>query len=115
MPKKSNEEVLHDKLVKGFKKAKMYACGKTFGIGEMEGYCAEFVIGNVVIEVITSISDSRLEKVARFKKAFGRRYTVFAFADDHMKDADMVGACDALYTVESLPLMISKIRELNKE
>jgi hypothetical protein len=115
MPKKSKEEVLRDKLVKGFEKAGLRLYGKTFGLGDTEGYCADYVCGNAVIEIITSTEDKRLDKITKFKKAFGRRYTVFAFADDHMKDVCMVGSCDALYTADSLPLMIKKVQDINKE
>ena len=115
MPKKSKEEVLRGKLVKGFEKSGLRLCGKTFSLGETEGYCADYVCGDVVIEVINSIEDKRLEKISKFKKKFGHRYTVFIFADDHMKDVSLVNPCDALYTAESLNLMIKKVLELNKE
>lgn len=115
MPKKSKEVVLRDRLVGGFQEAGIRLTGKTFGLGDHEGWCADYVFGNVVIEVITSHCEKRLARIEKFKKTFGRRYTVFAFTDDHMKDVLMIGKCDALYTVSSLRMLISKAIEINKE
>lgn len=112
MPKKSKEAVLQGKVEAGFGKHGLRLTGKVFSLDDKEGYCADYVIGDVLIEVITSAEDKKLEKLTKFKKRFGHRYTVFVFTSDDAKDVLSMKCYDALYTASSMNLMITKVIEL---
>jgi hypothetical protein len=115
MPKKSKEDVLRGKLEKALTKAGLGRSGKTFGLGENEGFCADYVFGPIVLEIITSDNDKRLEKVERFKKKFGYSYKVFLLVDDHVKNILSIGPCDSLFTEESIGLLVASIVKACKE
>jgi hypothetical protein len=110
MPKKNVVEALRNLFEKELKKAGIPIRGKVFTMGE-KNYLGDYVLGDIVVDIVGSPSDRRLETIENFKRQYGHRYTVAILAPESMKGILGCSVADEVYTSGSIKLLVNKIKK----